>query len=76
MPKLDGLSLLRSLKEADRLLDTIVMTAHGSVETAVEALIVAAGEDDAGSSVRAVRTRAASMMPSTVRPAATCRSWM
>lgn len=38
MPKLDGMALLRALKEVDRLPTTIVMTAHGSVESAVEAL--------------------------------------
>jgi DNA-binding NtrC family response regulator len=38
MPKLDGLGLLRSLKESERFIDTIVMTAHGSVESAVQAM--------------------------------------
>ena len=38
MPGLDGLELLRALKSAERPLDTIVMTAHGSVESAVQAM--------------------------------------
>lgn len=38
MPGLDGISLLKELKEAGREVAAIVMTAHGSVETAVKAM--------------------------------------
>ncbi|RMG06257.1 MAG: sigma-54-dependent Fis family transcriptional regulator [Planctomycetota bacterium] len=38
MPKLDGLSLLRELDGLGQGVDTIVMTAHGSVGSAVEAM--------------------------------------
>ena len=38
MPGLDGIGLLEALAEAGRQVATIVMTAHGSVETAVKAL--------------------------------------
>jgi len=38
MPALDGIGLLAALKEAGRQLATIVISAHGSVETAVKAL--------------------------------------
>jgi len=38
MPGADGLSLLRRIKEMDRAIDVIVMTAYGTVETAVEAM--------------------------------------
>ena len=38
MPGLDGIQLIRAAKEAGRRVATIVMTAHGSVESAVEAM--------------------------------------
>jgi len=38
MPETDGLSLLRQIKAADRAVEVIVMTAYGTVETAVEAM--------------------------------------
>ena len=38
MPEMDGLELLRQLKEYDPALPVIVMTAYGTVESAVEAL--------------------------------------
>ncbi len=38
MPQMDGLSLLRALKEARCEMPVIVMTAYGSVDTAVEAM--------------------------------------
>ncbi len=38
MPGMDGLSLLRRIKERDRSVEVIVMTAYGTVETAVEAM--------------------------------------
>jgi DNA-binding NtrC family response regulator len=38
MPGLDGITLLQELKEAGREVAAIVMTAHGSVETAVKAM--------------------------------------
>ena len=38
MPEMDGISLLRALDEKDASLPTIVITAHGTVETAVEAM--------------------------------------
>ncbi|MGE0708866.1 MAG: sigma-54-dependent transcriptional regulator [Planctomycetota bacterium] len=38
MPGLDGIALLETLAEQGRSVPTIVMTAHGSVETAVKAL--------------------------------------
>jgi CheY-like chemotaxis protein len=42
MPGLDGLALTRALREADPGLPVILMTAHGSEETAAEALRVGA----------------------------------
>ena len=44
MPEMDGLELLRQLKEYDPALPVIVMTAYGTVESAVEA--VRAGASD------------------------------
>jgi DNA-binding NtrC family response regulator len=38
MPDVDGLSLLRQIKVVDRAVEVIVMTAYGTVETAVEAM--------------------------------------
>jgi DNA-binding NtrC family response regulator len=38
MPGTDGLSLLRQVKAADRSVEVIVMTAYGTVDTAVEAM--------------------------------------
>ncbi|MBI5619204.1 MAG: sigma-54-dependent Fis family transcriptional regulator [Gammaproteobacteria bacterium] len=38
MPDVDGLTLLKTLHEQGRALPTIVLTAHGTVETAVEAM--------------------------------------
>jgi two-component system response regulator AtoC len=38
MPDVDGLTLLKTLHEQGRALPTIVITAHGTVETAVEAM--------------------------------------
>lgn len=38
MPVLDGLGLLQAMTERDRLVPTIVMTAQGSVESAVQAM--------------------------------------
>ncbi len=38
MPGTDGLSLLRQVKAADRSVEVIVMTAFGTVDTAVEAM--------------------------------------
>jgi DNA-binding NtrC family response regulator len=38
MPGEDGLHLLRAIKQLDSLVEVIVMTAYGSVETAVEAM--------------------------------------
>jgi len=37
MPKLDGMGLLRALRDRDDALPVIVLTAHGAVESAVEA---------------------------------------
>lgn len=37
MPELDGMSVLRQLREADSDLPVIVITAHGGVESAIEA---------------------------------------
>jgi len=42
MPKLDGMALLRALHEENHSLGVIVMTAHGSVESAVEAMSLGA----------------------------------
>ncbi|HUU29831.1 MAG TPA: sigma-54 dependent transcriptional regulator [archaeon] len=38
MPQIDGISLLVEIRKIDSSLPVIVMTAHGSIETAVEAL--------------------------------------
>lgn len=38
MPEMDGISLLRAAQEADRQLAGIVMTGHGTIDTAVEAM--------------------------------------
>ncbi len=38
MPGADGLTLLRQIKSADRAIEVIVMTAYGTVETAVQAM--------------------------------------
>ncbi|RTZ59503.1 MAG: sigma-54-dependent Fis family transcriptional regulator [Gammaproteobacteria bacterium] len=38
MPEMDGITLLKKLEEKDAGLPTIVITAHGTVETAVEAM--------------------------------------
>jgi DNA-binding NtrC family response regulator len=38
MPGTDGLSLLRQIKAVDRSIEVIVMTAYGTVDTAVEAM--------------------------------------
>ena len=38
MPRKDGLSLLRDLRERDPEIEVIVLTAHGSVDSAVEAM--------------------------------------
>ncbi|MBD3219364.1 MAG: response regulator [candidate division Zixibacteria bacterium] len=42
MPGMDGIELLRSLKEIDPELQAILITAHGTVETAVQAMQVGA----------------------------------
>jgi len=42
MPKLDGLGLLKALREIDADLGVIMITGHGSIETAVEAMKVGA----------------------------------
>jgi two-component system response regulator AtoC len=38
MPQIDGLALLRRIKAADSSIEVVVMTAYGTVETAVEAM--------------------------------------
>ncbi len=38
MPKLDGMQLLRALLEEEPLLPVVVLTAHGTLDTAVEAI--------------------------------------
>lgn len=38
MPRLDGMSLLRRLREAQPEVEVIVLTAHGTVDTALEAM--------------------------------------
>ena len=38
MPKMDGMQLLRSALELDPTLPVVMITAHGTVDTAVEAL--------------------------------------
>jgi len=42
MPEMDGIALLRASLEIDPNLITIIMTGHGTVETAVEAMRVGA----------------------------------
>src|SRR5882724_5838054 len=42
MPEMDGLALLRAAQEIDRNLVGIVMTGHGTIDTAVEAMKVGA----------------------------------
>ncbi|MCC6574251.1 MAG: sigma-54-dependent Fis family transcriptional regulator [Planctomycetes bacterium] len=42
MPKMDGIELLRRLKSRDPALPVIVISAHGTIETAVEAMKVGA----------------------------------
>jgi DNA-binding NtrC family response regulator len=42
MPKLDGLGLLKALREIDADLGVIMITGHGSIETAVEAMKIGA----------------------------------
>ncbi len=42
MPKLDGLGLLRALREIDAGIGVIMITGHGSIDTAVEAMKVGA----------------------------------
>ena len=43
MPKVDGLELLRRLRQGDHDLPVIVLTAHGAVDSAVEATRLGAG---------------------------------
>ena len=38
MPKLDGMTLLKMIKESDNEIVVIIMTAYGTIETAVEAM--------------------------------------
>jgi len=38
MPRMDGMTLLRTLREQDNTIAVIVVTAHGAVESAVEAM--------------------------------------
>src|SRR5208282_3491847 len=38
MPKVDGMTLLRMIKELDSEIVVIIMTAYGTIETAVEAM--------------------------------------
>jgi signal transduction histidine kinase len=38
MPTMDGITLLRAAREIDSDLDTVVMTGHGTIDTAVEAM--------------------------------------
>ncbi len=42
MPKLDGLGLLKALREIDPVIGVIMITGHGSIDTAVEAMKVGA----------------------------------
>ncbi|MDQ0008315.1 two-component system response regulator AtoC [Luteibacter jiangsuensis] len=44
MPRLDGIGLLRALREADNDIPVIVMTAYGTIETAVAAMKVGAAD--------------------------------
>jgi len=44
MPRLDGLGLLQRLREEDRDVPTIVLTAHGGVDNAIEATKLGASE--------------------------------
>src|SRR5262249_36738901 len=38
MPKMDGMALLRTIREIDTEIVVLIMTAYGTVETAVEAM--------------------------------------
>ncbi len=38
MPEMDGITLMKRLKEIDPAIEVIIITAHGSIETAVEAM--------------------------------------
>jgi DNA-binding NtrC family response regulator len=42
MPEMDGLTLLNRIKQSTRDLTVVMMTAHGSIETAVEAIKIGA----------------------------------
>ena len=42
LPRMDGLEVLRKIKEARPGIEVIMLTAHGSVESAVEAMKVGA----------------------------------
>ncbi len=42
MPEMDGLDLLRAIKEEGALVDVIIMTAYGTIERAVEAMKIGA----------------------------------
>jgi two-component system response regulator AtoC len=44
MPRLDGIGLLRALRDADNDIPVIVMTAYGTIETAVAAMKVGAAD--------------------------------
>ncbi len=44
MPRLDGIGLLRALREADNDIPVIVMTAYGTIETAVAAMKIGAAD--------------------------------
>lgn len=44
MPRLDGIGLLRALREAENDIPVIVMTAYGTIETAVAAMKVGAAD--------------------------------
>ncbi|MEE9269509.1 MAG: sigma-54 dependent transcriptional regulator [Candidatus Krumholzibacteria bacterium] len=44
MPKMDGLSLLKEIKRRDATIPVVMLTAFGSVETAVEAMKVGAAD--------------------------------
>lgn len=44
MPRLDGIGLLRALRESDNDIPVIVMTAYGTIETAVAAMKVGAAD--------------------------------
>jgi len=44
MPEMDGLELLRRIRESDRKMPVIVLTAHGSIDKAVEAIKLGASD--------------------------------